>query len=97
MSHEFIKFKYFPTKQNPADIESRGSPISKLGDVWWKGPTWLSNISLWPRQPTIGPTTESQVECKSIKEIMTTTIEKSDTFDNLLERDELYKFLRITA
>ena len=28
---------------------------------------------------------------------MTTTIEKSDTFDNLLEKHELYKFLRITA
>ena len=97
LSHEFIEWKYVPMKQNPADIGSRGSPISKLGDLWWKGPTWLSNISLWPRQPTIGPTTESQVECKSIKEIMTTTIEKSDTFDNLLEKHELYKFLRITA
>ena len=94
---EFIEWKYVPTKQNPAGIGSRGSPISKLGDLWWKDPTWLSNISLWPRQPTIGPTTESQVECKAIKEIMTTTIEKSDIFNNLLEKHELYKFLRITA
>ena len=49
------------------------------------------------RQPTIGPITESQVECKAIKEIMTTTIEKSDTFDKLLEKHKLYKFLRLTA
>ena len=28
---------------------------------------------------------------------MTTTIEKSDIFNNLLEKHELYKFLRITA
>ena len=28
---------------------------------------------------------------------MTTTIEKSDTFEKLLEKHELYKFLRITA
>ena len=28
---------------------------------------------------------------------MTTTIDNSDTFDNLLEKYELYKFLRITA
>ena len=34
LSHEFIEWKYVPTKQNPADIESRGSPISKLGDLW---------------------------------------------------------------
>ena len=47
LSHEFIEWKYVPTKQNPADIGSQGSPISKLGDLWWKDPTWLSNISLW--------------------------------------------------
>ena len=28
---------------------------------------------------------------------MTITIEKSDTFDNLLEKNELYKFLRIAT
>ena len=28
---------------------------------------------------------------------MTTTIEKSDTLDNLLEKHELYEFLRIAA
>ena len=67
------------------------------GDLWWKSPTWLSNISLWPRQPTIGSATGSQVECKAIKEIMTTAIEKSDIFDNLLGKHELYKFLRIAA
>ena len=67
LKHEFIEWKYVLRKQNPADIGSRGSPISKLGDLWWKGPTWLSNISVWPRQPTIGPTTESQVDCKAVK------------------------------
>ena len=75
LSHEFIEWKYVPTKQNPVEIGSQGISISKLGDLWWKGPTWLSNISLWPRQPIIGPKTESQVECKAIKEKMTTTIE----------------------
>ena len=45
-----------------------------------------------------GPTTDSQVECKAIKEIMNITIEKTDVFDNLYEKHKLYNFfLRITA
>ena len=97
MGLESIEWKYVPTKQNPADTGSRSSPISKLGDPWWKGHSWLSNISLWPRQPTIDPTAEFQIESKALEEIMTPTIEKSDTFDKLLEKHKLRKFLRITA
>ena len=92
-----MEWKYVPTKQNPTDIGNRGNPISKSGDLWWKSSTWLSKILLWPRQPTTGQTTESQVEYKFVKEIMTITIEKSDTFNYLLEKYELYKFLRTTA
>ena len=44
--YEFIEWKYVPTKQNPAYIESRGSSIGRLVDLWWKDPTSLSNISL---------------------------------------------------
>lgn len=40
---------------------------------------------------------EFQVESKVIKEKMTSTIEKLDIFDKLLEKHELYKSLRITA
>ena len=61
-SHEFIESNFVLTKQNRAFIGSRGSPIGKLGDNWWKGSTWLWNILLWSCQPTIIPTTESKVE-----------------------------------
>ena len=36
---EFVAWKYVPTKQNPADIGSRDSPVTKLPELWWKGPT----------------------------------------------------------
>ena len=50
-----------------------------------------------PVNQPLAKTTESQVESKTIKERMTTTIEISDTFDKFLEKHKLYKFLRITA
>ena len=34
--------------------------------------------------PTIGPKTQSQVEPRTIKQIMTTTIQNADTFNKLL-------------
>lgn len=40
---------------------------------------------------------DSQVKSKAIKEMMTTTVKKSDIFDKLLEKHELYKLLKITA
>ena len=43
-----VVWKYVPTKQNTADKGGQGSPINKLGDLWYKDPTWFSNISLWP-------------------------------------------------
>ena len=65
--------------------------MSKLGHLWWKGPTWLSNMALSTNR------TESQVKSKAIKEMMTTTVKKSDIFDKLLEKHELYKLLKIPA
>ena len=60
LEREFIAWKYVPTKQNPADIGSRGNPVRKLPELWSKGPTWLKEFPKWPAQPYIGPTAESQ-------------------------------------
>ena len=41
-----------PGIENPADIGSRGQFASNLKSnrLWWKGPTWLSELaSSWPR------------------------------------------------
>jgi len=37
------QWKYVPTKQNPADIASRGISVSKLAceSLWWNGPEFL--------------------------------------------------------
>ena len=41
--HKNVGFCYVNTKDNPADITSRGCTLSNLCDdkLWWHGPTWL--------------------------------------------------------
>ena len=97
LEREFIAWKYVRTKQNPADIGNRGSPVRKLPELWWTGPTWLKEFPKWPVQSYIGPTAESQQECKAIPEVMEATVEALDMSDKSLGEYELWKFLRITS
>ncbi|XP_055715003.1 uncharacterized protein LOC129809212 [Phlebotomus papatasi] len=55
--HEILKsseakdWRYVPTKENPADLLSRGSSSSQLikSDLWWLGPSWLrESEERWP-------------------------------------------------
>ena len=49
-------WRYCPSKQNPADIASRGSPGSKLSSskLWLQGPEFLLlDKEQWPSEPTI--------------------------------------------
>ena len=46
-----IEFHYISTKENPADIASRGMSTKELqfNRLWWNGPDWLLNRSnKWP-------------------------------------------------
>lgn len=48
------KWKYVNTKDNPADIASRGCQPHELRDhqLWWNGPQWLNlHHDNWPTQP----------------------------------------------
>ncbi len=49
---ELSHWRWVPTKQNPADLPSRGVPASKVSDakIWWKGPDFLISKN-WPEQP----------------------------------------------
>ncbi|VDH99510.1 Hypothetical predicted protein [Mytilus galloprovincialis] len=47
-----IQFQYVYTKENPADIASRGTTVSLLKEnsQWWHGPSWLTkHRTEWPR------------------------------------------------
>jgi transposase InsO family protein len=49
-----IIFRYVSTKDNPADVLTRGQKASRLRDnnLWWHGPTWLVHKRLWPAPPS---------------------------------------------
>ena len=59
---EFINWHYFPTKENPGDIGSRGNLIVNISRVWWEGSPWLPDKTKWSDQPFITSTAESEKE-----------------------------------
>ena len=62
--NDYIKWQYVPTKQDPTNIWSGGSLISKLSNVWLEGPPSLTDSSKWPSYPVIQPSLESQKKAK---------------------------------
>ena len=55
--------------QNRADIGSRGSLLSKIPDICWKGPLWIAENSKWPEQPILSES-KSEKEAYIIKKIL---------------------------
>ena len=41
LERDGINWQYVPTRDNPADLGSRGSLLSKIPEIKWKGPSWL--------------------------------------------------------
>ena len=84
--HKDVKWHYIPTKDNPADLGSRGT--KQLSELWRNGPEWLSSPKNWPASQVIKSTTESQAEEKMGRDIVACTVqpeEKKDSFDVLIE------------
>lgn len=70
-SHQDIKFGYTPSKENPADIASRGSSVQNLAenDLWWHGPKWLKKSEVeWPSQCT-GSVLQNEFESEFKKSV----------------------------
>ena len=55
------------TKENPADLTSRGATVDELtnNDLWWKGPEFLHQpVSQWPKVPYFDDKDDQEEEKK---------------------------------
>ena len=102
-----ITFRYINTKENPADLPTRGIsvPDLKTNKLWWNGPEWLlKNPKDWPQWNTeiIDPIFEDKSDDKDIIfEIAATQPEVEQTVTPFEIDPTKYtsftKLLRVTA
>ena len=98
-AHPSINWRYVPTLDNPADIASRGGPVSSSA-LWWSGPDWLQNPEEWPDNPVTQRSAVSDAEAKVAREVLCvtkTTKPEPDVFDDLLVNNGLRRTLRVFA
>ena len=97
----YLKWHHVPTKDNPSDQGSRGTEPCKMGELWFKGPDWLSCPGKWPQQPEVSETVETakeSVKPKFEKQLSAKEQEKNPTVDQILNKyASCQKLLRITA
>ena len=94
-----IKWKYCPSKENIADLGSRGASINCMeSNEWFHGPDWLLDEEKQPVQPNLNCSKEVNIESKPLKESVFQVIEKEpDEWDSLLGQSSYWKTLRVTA
>ena len=63
-----LKWQCCPTKENPADIGSRGCLPNQIGELWVYGPKWLGDDEKWSDQPDIAGSKDSESELVKQKE-----------------------------
>lgn len=91
-------WRHVSTKENPADIGSRGCSGDQLGEQWLQGPAWLKDEEQWPTDITAAPSKESEIEATQIRETVATTVEVDDSKVNtLIYKYSFWKTMRVTG
>lgn len=82
-----IHWRHVLTVDNPAGLASRGGNVANA-ELWWNGPTWLSDTEMWPDNPVTLKTEAFEEESRVIIEVLSLANEKSkqepNVFDDLL-------------
>ena len=87
---EYLQWHYVPTGDNPSDQGSRGVAPSKMGELWFRGPEWLSAQDKWPDQPEVSGSPKSdkeRVKPKPEKQLLVKETEEANEIrDSLLSK-----------
>jgi transposase InsO family protein len=97
---ETRKWKYCPTKDNPADLLTRGISASqfKNSSLWFHGPTWISTPDNWPVWQVDTYVTMATITDPVNRQDDTTTLpQKNISFIDVSRFSSLTKLLRVTA
>jgi hypothetical protein len=93
----YIQWRHVPTAENPADVGSRGGSVEQLSELWWRGPAWLQHPESWPETIVTSATAVSESEAKIVRDVLAIAVQEEDKLDELMEKFEYWKVIRITA
>lgn len=90
-----IKYwNHVPTKQNPADIASRGVFIEELSsnDLWWHGPKFLLEPNSFPVQPSVPEECDIPEQKKIVQTIHLVTQAENYVLERFSSYNRLLRF-----
>lgn len=92
---DYIQWRHVSSNENPADLGSRGGKVNECSDLSWNGPSRLAYPEKWPSDIVTSPTKETRAEAKVIKGALTVTMVTNDALDQLIQKWNLWKTIRI--
>lgn len=94
-----VTWRFVPGKENPTNCATRSLALENLSchELWWKGPSWLSDLNIsWP-STGFKPTPEADLEERPGKVIMI-AVARENTYCELLNKySSLTKLIQITT